>query len=800
MSFLQQIIELLSQTPGNIIYHLVILLAMQATLGVAAWQWRRNPEDSLAQRLTWAAAGMIIGRLTIMIAALLTNGGQLAATAVLPPLEHFVDALTAVFLIWALAPRLPQLPRLNDIVLLILLLFSGVIYLFMAQNWYTAVMNGTAVASYNLSQQAVIWSIYQLALLSLGLALVVVGQRRDWLLRGIILFILAAAHLLRLANYPETAVAATDIAYWTRLGNLLALPLLAAFAYRHNLAELLGIQGRQRPSAEQLAHYLQLSRQVIDSPDTNNALRDAAALAVQITPADFAALAVITPEDKDRLRLVSSQPQENGRAHWGLVLSDWPALRLAMQRRHSVELTPTGIGARQLHELCRELAIPEAASLLIEPLLNNNRELGALILANLSGNSGWRAADKALVPYLAGYIAQAISNIQQYQQALIAASPLDEAEISEGEPITGRLIALEKENEAAQTRIETLLARLDQTEDQLFTAQEQLQRQSAGEAAPSDQTALLEGEIATLRESLIEAEEAMAMASASEGGLSAEWVMLALTRYSGELEEAQARIQELERKVAEWEQAETEEQITYLAQELRTPLTSIAGYTDLLLSETMGVLGAKQTSVLRRIEANVEQTETLVGEIMGLLTAQEEPLRVDTEAVDIREMLETAVTTLAPTLRDKGLRLYLQAGMPTLPIVANRNALHQILLYLLRYACQSSPSNGRITVQAQANQLAHENGGANEGPTDFLQVTVSESGQTIPFEDRLQLFKASQRQNGQTKEYPERLADLHLARSLIAAHGGRIWVESRPDGGNVLSALLPVTPHPVESE
>jgi signal transduction histidine kinase len=337
------------------------------------------------------------------------------------------------------------------------------------------------------------------------------------------------------------------------------------------------------------------------------------------------------------------------------------------------------------------------------------------------------------------------------------------------------------------------------TEDErVALADERVALEDERVALEDERVALLESEISALRESLMEAEEAMALASANEGGLSAEWVMLALTRYSGELEEAQARIQELEQRVAEWEQAETEEQITYLAQELRTPLTSVAGYTDLLLSETLGILGPKQTNVLRRIEANVEQTETLLDEMVSLLTAQEEPLRVDIEAVDIREMIETAVTTLTPTLRDKGLRLYLQGGMPAAPVTANRNALHQILLHLLRYACQSSPANGRIAIQAQTSHLTHENE-AEEGPTDFLQLTVMESGQPIPFEDRLQLFKASQRQNGQTRDYPKTLADLHQARGLIAAHGGRIWVESVQDGGNLLSALLPVTPHAVEA-
>jgi len=810
MSVLEQIIELLSQTPGNLVYHLVVLLAMQATLGIAAWQWRRQrglkwqakPADHFAPRLTLAAAGMILGRISIIVAALFTSGNQTMATAVLPPLEHFVDALTVILLIWALAPQLSRLPRLNHVILVIVLLFGGVMYLFLAQNWYNAVLNDAAVASYNLSSQAIIWSVFQLALLVPGLLIVLTVRRRDWLLRAIILFILAAAHGLRLINYPETAAISTDIAYWARLGNLLALPLLAALAYRHNLAELLQTHRYQRPPSEQLAHFLQLSRQVINSLDLNRTLNDAISLATELTPANFAALALINQDDPDRLRLVTSQPQADEQALWGLSLSDWPALRLALQQKHHIQLTPVGIGARQLHELSRELSIPEASSLLIEPLHYQEQELGVLILANLDETDGWQASDKALVPFIASYIAQAITNSRQYEQAAQAAAPLHTVETEDGQPISGRLLDLEKKDEAAQARIETLLARLSQTEAQLLAAQEKLNQLSAGDAESFEppytveQIALLENENAALRESLREAEEAMAMVSAGEGGLSTEWVMLALTRYSGELEEAQTRIQELEQRLADWEQVETEKELSHLVEDLRTPLTSVAGYTDLLLSQTLGTLVPKQTNVLRRIEANVEQTETLLSQMMHLLSAQAEPLRINSEPVDLQEMVETAVTTLVPSLRSKGIRLYMETGISPATVRANRNALHQITLHLLRFACHSSPNNGRIIIQTRTNQLPPDDASEN-GPTDFLQLTISENGEPLPFEERLRLFQTPQSKNGR---HPDQLADLYQARSLIAAHGGRIWVESLADAGNVLSALLPVAIEPPATE
>ena len=73
MSFTQQFVQLLSQLPGSIVYHVVTLLAVQATLGLALWQRQRNPRDELANRLIWATAGILAGRLIVMFAILLTN-------------------------------------------------------------------------------------------------------------------------------------------------------------------------------------------------------------------------------------------------------------------------------------------------------------------------------------------------------------------------------------------------------------------------------------------------------------------------------------------------------------------------------------------------------------------------------------------------------------------------------------------------------------------------------------------------------------------------------------------------------
>ena len=113
----------------------------------------------------------------------------------------------------------------------------------------------------------------------------------------------------------------------------------------------------------------------------------------------------------------------------------------------------------------------------------------------------------------------------------------------------------------------------------------------------------LEKELLSLRQALAEAEEAMALAAAGSSNLSTEWVARTVTRYSGELEQAQSRIEALESTLRQKADEPDNDLLIGLIQELRTPMTSIAGYTDLLLSETMGILGGSQRDFLQRVRS-----------------------------------------------------------------------------------------------------------------------------------------------------------------------------------------------------
>lgn len=804
MSFTQQLIQLLTEAPGSIVYHIVTLFSIQAALGLALWQWRRNiatdSADPLARHIVWAMGGVLFARLTIIFAVLVTQDQALAAR-ILPPLEQAIDAISISIIVWLFAPRLPAVPRLGDMVLLIVLLFTGFMYAFFARLWIQQVDNGIAAASYLASSQANWWNIYQLSLLTVGVILVILGRQRQWVLRLAILLILFLAHVGQFSSDPAAVPTGSDIAYWVRLGNLIAFPLLVVVVYRHNMAQLLSDQALYRTSAEQLNRHLQLSRGVIDSLDVNNTLNKALRMAVDLIKAEYTALAVVSVNNHDQLHVVSTPaPPETSqsqirRQNWALNLADWPAIRLAMQQRQRVELIPNGLGARQLYDIYQELGITGLGSLLIEPLLVAEDELGVLLLAGPADQERWQPEDKSLSFIVASFLAQAIQNARQFQQALQETSSLTAGDET---VVSGRLIALEQELGEARAEIESLTARWRHSESQL-AAEGQRSRElavaleTAEQFNRDDKVKSLEQEAATLRESLIEAEEAMAIASAGEAGLSAEWVTTTITRYSSEVEEAMARIQQLESRLAQQEDAQTRSLIASLAQELRTPLTSLGGYSDLLLGESMGILGTKQMSLMRRVKANIAHMSALLEQLIQLSTRRFSPPTNEAQ-VDIRETIETAISSVSSKIREKSLRLDLDLPEDLPPVPSDGDAFYQIVVHLLNNACQVSTSDGRILISAHHDSIQEQGLDGDVELFDFLHLAVTDSGNGLSQEIHALILEANRRP-GMIEG--SRMQDvgysLSTAVSLVNAQGGRVWLSKEWESGDTLSVLLPLS-------
>ncbi|UCG23475.1 MAG: GAF domain-containing protein [Chloroflexota bacterium] len=800
MSFFQQLIEYLSRPPDSIVYHIVTLLALQATLGLAWWQARRRPDDAFTRRLAWASGAILLLRLIVLLAVFAT-ANLVEASMLLPPLEAAVDALTVAVLVWALAPQPRTLPYLGSALLLVIVIIIVFIYVSFALEWQELVESGTAASNYSGTEQAAVWNLLQMVLLVLGGVAILITREEQWSLRLAILAVLFVAHTLSLWYGDTLTPQKVEVSYWTRLGYIIAFPMLAVLAYRHNLQHLLPSSHLGRPVVEQLERSLNLSRKVSASLDTDQTMIDALTMARDLFPAQFLAIALVDRDRTQHLQVAAifDNPETSAAREvlatrkWAMKRDDWPSFALALRQREQVELVPDGPGARQLHELMRELDLDEPGALLIEPLYLDSAEIGLLMLLYGQHATSWPDDQKRLCHALGQYLAQAFHNADRYRASMVGEAPKIEEEKAD---LLKELNVLSKERNQALSRQEELSKQLEAKSD-LLVAERRKSREATGALAVAAQrhakSLRLQKEIVALREALSEAELALASAAAGDAGLSAEWVMRTVTRYSGELEQAHDQIDALEAQLQETHSSEGLEEIAAGVRGLRTPLTSISGYTDLLLNSNMGSISIQQENSLQRMQANVESMIKTV-DLMNASTRRLLTSQTSKGLVQVRGVIEAALNSVGPVLQAKALRIDLSIADDLPSLLHSGDGFHRIVVQALTGACLVSSTNGRLRISAQ--QLTSN--GKDREPANgrrFLRLVIGdEAGRRS--HDLYSQAIGDQRSRPSSQDgvdLSELSATVENTASLATAHGGRSWLDFTSKNGSAMTVLLPLS-------
>ena len=414
MAFLQQIIELLSRPPGSVIYHLLTLFALQVVLALAYSRWQRDANDEAARRMTFAAGGMLIARLLLLLVALFVDQNPERARVVLPPLEQAIDMATVILLVWGLAAFAMDRPRLADGVVLASLVVVAVLFFFFFQDWQN---RATLTSAYIGTVQAYVWGVLQMGVLAGGLLWLVVdpGSRRT--LRPIIVGVALLAHVANFFNYPEIIPSGTEVIYWLRLGYLVAFPLWAVLAYRDGMRGLLTTAEAERAQSAQLARNLRFSAAVIAARSPEVRLESALDMVAGLLATQFAAIGLIDEKNPQRILFGQTRPAATRDAAYGrlIALNGHAAFRLAYEQQRGIELLPRGVGARQVHDLSQQFNVGALGPVFVEPLVVGDQCFGFLLLAAPPSAENWTDRDRAIVPGVAAFIAQAIANSRRLE-------------------------------------------------------------------------------------------------------------------------------------------------------------------------------------------------------------------------------------------------------------------------------------------------------------------------------------------------------------------------------------------------
>ena len=227
------------------------------------------------------------------------------------------------------------------------------------------------------------------------------------------------------------------------------------------------------------------------------------------------------------------------------------------------------------------------------------------------------------------------------------------------------------------------------------------------------------------------------------------------------------------------------ELITSLAQEFRQPLSAIIGYTDLLLGESVGILGAVQKKFLERVKASTERLGILMNELVQVLMIDIGKVDQALDKVDLEAVIDDAVGDIIAQISEKNITMRVDLPEKLPSIWANTEALQQILANLLENACIVTPENGEIRLFARVERKENE--------AVLLHLSVTDQGGGIEKEDLSRVFTRRYKvDNPLIQGIGDTGVGLSIVKSLVELNKGRVWVDTQEGLGSTFSILIPL--------
>lgn len=229
--------------------------------------------------------------------------------------------------------------------------------------------------------------------------------------------------------------------------------------------------------------------------------------------------------------------------------------------------------------------------------------------------------------------------------------------------------------------------------------------------------------------------------------------------------------------------------VSFVAHELKNPMTSIKGYTELLASGAVGQITEMQTNFLGTIKSNVERMSTLVSDLNDNSKIEAGRLRLEFKATQAADLVDEVIRTFKRQLEDKKQTLELSIP-PKLPAMwSDRIRVGQVLTNLVSNAFKYTPEGGAIQVGVEESP----NHWDPDGAPRVIHLWVKDSGIGMTPEDQQKIFQKFFRSDDpKAREVPGTGLGLNITKSLVEMQGGKIWFESQYRHGTSFHFTVPV--------
>jgi two-component system, NtrC family, sensor histidine kinase KinB len=218
--------------------------------------------------------------------------------------------------------------------------------------------------------------------------------------------------------------------------------------------------------------------------------------------------------------------------------------------------------------------------------------------------------------------------------------------------------------------------------------------------------------------------------------------------------------------------------VSTVSHELRAPLTSIYGFAETLLRRDVLFVEEERQTFLGYIASEAQRLTSIVDTLLSVARLDAGDLHVELAPTDVRSVV-TEVVTSAEQATANGHRFVVDVPEEPLAASADREKLRQVLANLVDNAVKFSPEGATVTVEARRAGTA-------------VEVRVVDEGIGVPADERERIFRKFHRAEGSRRGRPGTGLGLFIARGLVGAMGGRIWVDSAEGRGSSFAFELPL--------
>ena len=237
-----------------------------------------------------------------------------------------------------------------------------------------------------------------------------------------------------------------------------------------------------------------------------------------------------------------------------------------------------------------------------------------------------------------------------------------------------------------------------------------------------------------------------------------------IQKLAEDLEKANARLKELDQQKSEF--------VSIASHQLRSPLTAIRGYTSMLLEGSFGDITPKAREAIEKVTESSRHLVNLVEDLLNISRIEQGRMVYDFVTVDLGKMTEDIIGALMPNAQKNNLDIsFTTDGKGPYNTVADYEKIRQVVLNLVDNAIKYTPK-GFVKVKIERNKTKNK---------ILLSVTDSGVGVTPELKDRL--FEKFSRGDEKTKLHVNGTGlGLYVAKEMLKAHSGNIWVESLGEG------------------